>query len=78
MPETAGAASLTAAWGSDWYGRAIAAVIYIFVNDYHEAVYLTRGTDSQGQLLNGREHYTRPSTRTRCRRSTAAGADSGR
>lgn len=21
-------------WGSDWYGRAIAAVIYIFVNDY--------------------------------------------
>jgi hypothetical protein len=45
-------------WGSDWYGRAIAAVIYIFVNDYHEAVYLTRGTDSGGQLLNGREHYT--------------------
>jgi hypothetical protein len=45
-------------WGSDWYGRAIAAVIYIFVNDYHEAVYLTRGTDSDGQLLNGREHYT--------------------
>jgi hypothetical protein len=45
-------------WGSDWYGRAIAAVIYIFVNDYHEAVYLIRGTDSQGQLLNGREHYT--------------------
>lgn len=45
-------------WGSDWYGRAIAAVIYIFVNDYHEAVYLTRGTDRQGQLLNGREHYT--------------------
>jgi hypothetical protein len=45
-------------WGSDWYGRAIAAVIYIFVNDYHEAVYLTRGTDSAGQVLNGREHYT--------------------
>ena len=45
-------------WGSDWYGRAIAAVIYIFVNDYHEALYLTRGTDSNGQLLNGREHYT--------------------
>ena len=44
-------------WGSDWYGRAIAAVIYIFVNDYHEAVYLTRGTDSGGQLLNGRERY---------------------
>jgi hypothetical protein len=45
-------------WGSDWYGRAIAAVIYIFVNDDHEAVYLTRGTDSRGQLLDGREHYT--------------------
>jgi hypothetical protein len=45
-------------WGSDWYGRAIAAVIYIFVNDYHEAVYLTRGTDGDDQLLNGREHYT--------------------
>jgi hypothetical protein len=45
-------------WGSDWYGRAIAAVMYIFVNDYHEATYLTRGTDSAGQLLNGREHYT--------------------
>jgi hypothetical protein len=45
-------------WGSDWYGRAIAAVIYIFVNDYHEALYLTRGTDSNGQLLNGHEHYT--------------------
>jgi hypothetical protein len=45
-------------WGSDWYGRALAAVIYIFVNDYHEAMYLTRGTDSHGQPLNGREHYT--------------------
>lgn len=45
-------------WGSDWYGRAIAAVIYIFVNDYHEAVYLTRGTDSNGQLLNGHNQYT--------------------
>jgi hypothetical protein len=45
-------------WGSDWYGRALAAVIYIFVNDFHEAVYLTRATDSNGQLLNGNEHYT--------------------
>ena len=34
-------------WGSDWYGRAIAAVMYIYVNDYREAVYLTRGTDSR-------------------------------
>jgi hypothetical protein len=45
-------------WGSDWYGRAIAAVIYNFVNDFHEAVQLTRGTDADGQLLNGRGHYT--------------------
>jgi len=46
------------AWGSDWCGRAIAAVIYIFVNDFHEALYLTRGTDPGGQFLNGRERYT--------------------
>ena len=45
-------------WGSDWFGRAVAAVVYIFVDDYHNAVYLTRGTDLGGQLLNGRYHYT--------------------
>jgi hypothetical protein len=45
-------------WGRDWYGRSLAAVIYIFVDNYHEAMYLTRGTDSHGQPLNGREHYT--------------------
>lgn len=45
-------------WGSDWFGRALAAVIYIYVNDYHEALYLTRGTDQHGQLLNGRNQYT--------------------
>jgi hypothetical protein len=45
-------------WGSDFYGRALAAVMYIFVNDYHEALYLTRGTDSRGLLLDGGEHYT--------------------
>ncbi|GGF28007.1 DUF1254 domain-containing protein [Subtercola lobariae] len=45
-------------WESDWYGRAIAAVIYIFVNDYHEALYLTRGLDSDGQVLSGLEDYT--------------------
>jgi hypothetical protein len=44
--------------GSDWYGRATAPVMYIFVNEYHEALYLTRGTDSTGQLLNERENYT--------------------
>ncbi len=46
------------AWGTDWFGRAQAAVIYIFVNDYHEAVYLVRATDADGQLLNGRKPYT--------------------
>ena len=25
------------AWGADWFGRALAAVIYIYVNDFHEA-----------------------------------------
>ncbi|MEP9357358.1 DUF1254 domain-containing protein [Sphingomonas sp. KR3-1] len=44
-------------WGSDWYGRALAAVIYIYVNDYHEATYLIRGTDAEGALLQGRYRY---------------------
>jgi hypothetical protein len=46
------------AWGADWYGRAQAAVIYIYVNDFHEAIYFIRGTDAAGQLLEGRYHYT--------------------
>lgn len=45
-------------WGTDWYGRALAAVIYIYVNAYHEATYLIRGTDAAGQLLQGRYRYT--------------------
>lgn len=45
-------------WGSDWYGRALAAVIYIFVNDYREAGYFIRGTDSTAELLHGRYRYT--------------------
>jgi hypothetical protein len=45
-------------WGTDWFGRAQAAVAYILVNDYHEAVYLIRGTDEQGTLLDGRHDYT--------------------
>ncbi|HUD30601.1 MAG TPA: DUF1254 domain-containing protein [Novosphingobium sp.] len=45
-------------WGTDWYGRALAAVIYIYVNAYHEATYLIRGTDAQGELLQGRYRYT--------------------
>jgi hypothetical protein len=46
------------AWGTDWFGRAQAAVVYIYVNDYHEAVYFVRGTDAKGALLQGRYHYT--------------------
>lgn len=45
-------------WGTDWFGRALAAVIYIFVNDFREAVYFIRGTDAQGELLQGRYRYT--------------------
>ncbi len=45
-------------WGSDWLGRAQAAAIYIFVNDFEEAVYFIRGTDAQGTMLNGRYRYT--------------------
>ncbi len=45
-------------WGSDWFGRAQAAVIYIYVNDYREAVYFIRGTDARGALLQGRYRYT--------------------
>jgi hypothetical protein len=45
------------AWGTDWFGRAQAAVIYIYVNDYHEAIYFVRGTDAKGVLLQGRYTY---------------------
>ena len=45
-------------WAADWFGRAQAAVIYILVNDFHEAVYLIRGTDAKGTLLNGKHRYT--------------------
>ncbi len=45
-------------WGSDWFGRAQAAVIYILVNDYHEAVYFIRATDAKGAFLDGRHRYT--------------------
>jgi Protein of unknown function (DUF1214) len=45
-------------WGTDWFGRAQAAVIYIFVNDFHEALYFIRGTDAQNPFLFGRYHYT--------------------
>ena len=45
-------------WGADWLGRAQAAVIYIYVNDFEEAVYFIRGTDADGALLQGRYRYT--------------------
>jgi len=45
-------------WGSDWFGRAQAAVIYIMVNDHREAIYFIRGTDAKGTLLEGRNTYT--------------------
>jgi hypothetical protein len=45
-------------WGSDWFGRAQAAAIYIMVNDHHEAIYFIRGTDAKGTLLEGRNTYT--------------------
>ncbi len=45
-------------WGTDWFGRAQAAIIYIYVNDFHEAIYFIRGTDSKGELLQGRYNYT--------------------
>jgi hypothetical protein len=45
-------------WGADWFGRAQAAVIYILVNDYHEAVYLIRGTDAKGAPLDGKHRYS--------------------
>jgi hypothetical protein len=45
-------------WGSDWFGRAQAAVIYIMVNDHAESIYFIRGTDAVGALLEGRNTYT--------------------
>jgi len=46
------------AWGSDWFGRAQAAIVYIYCNDFHEATYFMRGTDDKGALLQGRYRYT--------------------
>lgn len=45
-------------WGSDWFGRALAAVVYILVNDYREAIYFIRATDAEGMPLNGKHAYT--------------------
>jgi len=46
------------AWGSDWFGRAQAEIVYIYANDFHEAIYFMRGTDDKGALLQGRYRYT--------------------
>jgi hypothetical protein len=51
-------------WGTDWFGRARAAVVYILVNDYHEAVYLIRGTDAKGALLDAEFLHARASKDT--------------
>jgi len=45
-------------WGTDWFGRAQAAVIYIMVNDYREAIYFIRATDSASRVLDGKNNYT--------------------
>jgi hypothetical protein len=45
-------------WGTDWFSRAQATVIYIYVNDYREATYFIRGTDAKGATLDGRHAYT--------------------
>lgn len=45
-------------WGTDWFSRAQATVIYIYVNDFREATYFIRGTDAKGTLLDGRHGYT--------------------
>jgi hypothetical protein len=45
-------------WGTDWFGRALAAKVYIYVNDFREAIYMIRGTDAKGALLNGTHRYT--------------------
>ncbi len=44
-------------WGTDWFGRAQAAVVYIMVNDYREAIYWIRATDADGRPLDGKHNY---------------------
>ncbi len=46
------------AWATDWFGRAQAAVIYIMVNDYREAIYWIRATDADRRPLDGKHNYT--------------------
>jgi hypothetical protein len=44
-------------WSTDWFSRAQATVIYIYVNDYREATYFIRGTDAKDTLFDGRHAY---------------------
>jgi hypothetical protein len=44
-------------WGTDWFGRALASVIYIMVNDYREAIYFIRATDADGRALHGKHEH---------------------
>jgi hypothetical protein len=48
-------------WETDWFGRALAAKVYIYVNDYCEAMYLIRGTDAKGTLLGCSQCLSKPS-----------------
>ena len=45
-------------WGSDWFGRVLAAVVYIMVNDYREAIYFIRAADADARPLYGMHRYT--------------------
>jgi hypothetical protein len=45
-------------WGTDWFGRALAAKVYIYVTITARQMYLIRGTDANGTLLNGTHRYT--------------------
>jgi hypothetical protein len=50
-------------WDDDWFSRAQATVIYVYVNDYREATHFVRGTDAKGTPLDGRNAYTMRFTR---------------
>ena len=65
-------------WGTDWFGRAQAAVIYIMVNDYREAIYFIRATDSAARTLDGKTATLSRSPRMAFRPYTPSATDSGR
>jgi hypothetical protein len=65
-------------WGTDWFGRALASVIYIMVNDYREAIYFIRATDADGRALPASTNTGSRSRRALCLPSTKNAAGSGR